>query len=81
MTTPGAPVLHPVEDPFKACPPLKPADRCDRCSVSSAAIRLVSPGGRDILLCSHHYGDHADALATQNFTIVSTTGNLSGARL
>lgn len=41
--------------------PLTAADRCDRCG-ARAYIRVVLPGGADLLFCAHHGRTHEDAL-------------------
>lgn len=33
--------------------PLSAADRCDRCS-ARAQVRVVLPGGGDLVFCAHH---------------------------
>ena len=44
-----------------ATPPLTAADRCDRCG-ARAYIRVVLPGGGELLFCAHHGRAHQDAL-------------------
>lgn len=47
-----------------ASAPLTAADRCDRCG-ARAYIRVVLPGGGDLLFCAHHGRAHEDALRTK----------------
>ncbi len=44
-----------------ATEPLTAADRCDRCG-ARAYIRVVLPGGSDLLFCAHHGRAHEQAL-------------------
>lgn len=49
-----------------AAPPTA-ADRCDRCS-AQAKMRIVLPGGGDLVFCGHHahqYEDRIKAVAVQ----------------
>ncbi len=41
--------------------PLTAADRCDRCG-ARAYIRVVLPGGGELLFCGHHGRAHETAL-------------------
>ena len=41
--------------------PLTAADRCDRCG-ARAYIRVVLPGGGELLFCAHHGRAHETAL-------------------
>ena len=44
-----------------ASAPLTAADRCDRCG-ARAYIRVLLPGGGELLFCAHHGRVHQDAL-------------------
>ena len=44
-----------------AAAPLTAADRCDRCG-ARAYIRVVLPGGGELLFCAHHGRKHEVAL-------------------
>jgi hypothetical protein len=44
-----------------ATAPLTAADRCDRCG-ARAYIRVVLPGGGELLFCAHHGRAHETAL-------------------
>ena len=44
-----------------ASAPLTAADRCDRCG-ARAYIRVVLPGGGELLFCAHHGRAHETAL-------------------
>ena len=44
-----------------ASAPLTAADRCDRCG-ARAYIRVVLPGGGELLFCAHHGRAYADRL-------------------
>ena len=64
-----------------ASAPLTAADRCDRCG-ARAYIRVVLPGGGELLFCAHHGRAHQDALRAQDADIqdqsdalASTPGN------
>jgi hypothetical protein len=41
--------------------PLTAADRCDRCG-ARAYVRVVLPGGGELLFCAHHGRAHETAL-------------------
>lgn len=41
---------------------LTAVDRCDRCG-AQAYVRVLLPGGRELLFCAHHNRQHASALA------------------
>ena len=48
-----------------AMAPLKPLtalDLCDRCG-AQAYVRVVLPGGGELLFCGHHKRQHGEALA------------------
>jgi hypothetical protein len=51
---------------------LKAADRCDRCG-AQAYVRVVMPGGGELLFCAHHFSANADKLKTQALEIVDET--------
>ena len=48
--------------------PLTAADRCDRCG-ARAYIRVLLPGGGELLFCAHHGRAHQDALRAQDADI------------
>lgn len=50
-------------------------DRCDRCG-SRAYVRVVMPGGGELLFCSHHWTRHADALRPQALEVQDETDQL-----
>ena len=43
---------------------LTAADRCDRCG-ARAYVRVVMPGGGDLLFCAHHSRAHDAAIKAQ----------------
>jgi len=51
-------------------PALSSTDRCDRCN-AQAYVRVVLPGGTDLLFCGHHWNRHEDALRPQALEIVN----------
>ena len=51
-----------------ASAPLTAADRCDRCG-ARAYIRVVLPGGGELLFCAHHGRAHQDALRARDADI------------
>mgnify|MGYP000119571579 FL=1 len=51
---------------------LTAADRCDRCG-AQAYVRVVLPGGADLLFCAHHYTANAAALSTKAVEVVDET--------
>ena len=64
-----------------ASAPLTAADRCDRCG-ARAYLRVVLPGGGELLFCAHHGRAHQDALRAadadiqdQSDALASTPGN------
>ena len=64
-----------------ASAPLTAADRCDRCG-ARAYIRVLLPGGGELLFCAHHGRAHQDALRAadadiqdQSHALASTPGN------
>jgi hypothetical protein len=57
-------------------PALSITDRCDRCG-AAAYVRVVLPGGTDLLFCGHHWSRHEDALRPQALTVVDETHRLT----
>ncbi len=64
-----------------ATAPLTAADSCDRCG-ARAYIRVVLPGGGELLFCAHHGRAHQDALRAadadiqdQSDALASTAAN------
>lgn len=51
---------------------LTAADRCDRCG-AQAYVRVVLPGGGDLLFCAHHYTANAAVLSTKAVEVVDET--------
>jgi hypothetical protein len=51
-----------------ASAPLTAADRCDRCG-ARAYIRVVLPGGGELLFCAHHGRTHQEALVAADADI------------
>ncbi len=58
-----------------SAPALSATDRCDRCN-AQAYVRVVLPGGTDLLFCGHHWSRHEDALRPQAVEIVDETHRL-----
>ncbi|MDD2858943.1 MAG: hypothetical protein PHU75_09740 [Candidatus Nanopelagicales bacterium] len=56
-------------------PALAATDRCDRCN-AQAYVRVVLPGGADLLFCSHHWNRHEDVLRPQAVAVVDETHRL-----
>ncbi|MSW94570.1 MAG: hypothetical protein F2806_06505 [Actinobacteria bacterium] len=56
-------------------PALAATDRCDRCN-AQAYVRVVLPGGSDLLFCSHHWNDHEGVLRPQAVEVVDETHRL-----
>ena len=56
-------------------PALAATDRCDRCN-AQAYVRVVLPGGLDLLFCSHHWNSNEDALRPQAVEVVDETHSL-----
>jgi hypothetical protein len=54
---------------------LAAADRCDRCG-ARAYIRVVLPGGGELLFCAHHGRAHSPALKAVDAKIQDGTGAL-----
>ncbi|MEI6360971.1 MAG: hypothetical protein WCP95_02450 [Actinomycetes bacterium] len=61
--------------PTLTAPDLSATDRCDRCS-AQAYVRVVLPGGTDLLFCAHHWNRHEDVLRPQAVAIVDETHRL-----
>lgn len=57
-------------------PPLSATDRCDRCN-AQAYVRVVLPGGTDLLFCGHHWGRHETVLRPQAVEILDETHRLT----
>jgi hypothetical protein len=55
-----------------ATPTLTAADRCDRCG-AQAYVRVVLPGGGELLFCAHHYTANATVLGSQAVSIIDET--------
>jgi hypothetical protein len=51
---------------------LTATDRCDRCG-AQAYVRVVLPGGGDLLFCAHHYSANANVLSTKATEVVDET--------
>ncbi|HBJ73689.1 MAG TPA: hypothetical protein DDY88_08320 [Actinobacteria bacterium] len=56
-------------------PALAATDRCDRCN-SQAYVRVVLPGGSDLLFCGHHWNRHEVALRPQAIEVFDETHRL-----
>ena len=56
--------------------PLSALDLCDRCG-AQAYVRVVLPGSGELLFCSHHARQHADALARVAVEIHDETDRLA----
>jgi len=56
--------------------PLTALDLCDRCG-AQAYVRVVLPGGGELLFCAHHGRQHAEALARIATEIQDETDRLS----
>ncbi len=54
---------------------LTAADRCDRCG-ARAYVRVVLPGGGELLFCAHHGRAHEAALKERSAQIVDETHTL-----
>jgi len=59
-----------------ATPVLSATDRCDRCG-AQAYVRVVLPGGSDLLFCSHHWNTHEEKLRLQAVEVVDETHKLT----
>ena len=55
---------------------LTAVDRCDRCG-AQAYVRVLLPGGRELLFCAHHNRQHASALAKVAVEIQDETRRLA----
>ena len=53
-------------------PALSATDRCDRCS-AQAYVRVVLPGGADLLFCGHHWSRNEAALAARGAALIVGT--------
>jgi hypothetical protein len=60
-----------------ASAPLTAADRCDRCG-ARAYIRVVLPGGGELLFCAHHGRAHEGALRAVEASIQDESRALGG---
>ena len=58
-----------------ATAPLTAADRCDRCG-ARAYVRVVLPGGGELLFCAHHGRAHQTALRAVDADIQDETHSL-----
>lgn len=56
--------------------PLTAMDVCDRCG-AQAYVRVLLPGGGELLFCAHHSRQHAEALAKVAIDIQDETERLS----
>lgn len=52
-STKGIAVTTPTITTAETGAPLTAADRCDRCG-ARASVRVVLPGGGDLVFCGHH---------------------------
>ncbi len=59
-----------------AHPALTAADRCDRCG-ARAYLRVILPGGGELLFCAHHGRAHEQALRARAAEIVDESHRLS----
>lgn len=55
--------------------PLTAVDRCDRCG-ARAYVRVVLPGGGELLFCAHHGRAHHNALRAVEASIQDETREL-----
>ncbi len=53
------------------------ADRCDRCG-ARAYVRVLLPGGGELLFCAHHGRAHQEALRAKAAEIQDETHALHG---
>jgi hypothetical protein len=58
-----------------ASPTLTSTDRCDRCT-AQAYVRVVLPGGSDLLFCGHHWSQHEAVLRPRAEEVVDETHRL-----
>ncbi len=56
--------------------PLTAMDLCDRCG-AQAYVRVLLPGGGELLFCAHHGRQHAQALAKVAIEVQDETSKLS----
>lgn len=56
---------------------LTAADRCDRCG-ARAYVRVVLPGGGELLFCAHHGRAHETALRARDAEIQDESHALGG---
>lgn len=56
---------------------LTASDRCDRCG-ARAYLRVVLPGGGELLFCAHHGRAHETALRAVEAEILDDTNHLTG---
>ena len=59
-----------------AQPMLSAADRCDRCG-ARAYLRVILPGGGELLFCAHHGRTHEAALRAREAEILDETHTLA----
>ena len=59
-------------------PTLSATDRCDRCA-AQAYVRVVLPGGGDLLFCGHHWSRHEAALRPKAESVIDETHRLTEA--
>jgi hypothetical protein len=57
--------------------PLTASDRCDRCG-ARAYLRVLLPGGGELLFCAHHGRAHAGALRAADAEILDESAVLTG---
>jgi len=58
--------------PTPASAPLTAADRCDRCG-AQARVRVIMPGGGDLLFCGHHGKQYSEQLRKVAISYVDQT--------
>jgi hypothetical protein len=56
--------------------PLTALDQCDRCG-AQAYVRVLLPGGGELLFCAHHSRQHSEKLAEVAVEIQDETGRLT----
>lgn len=54
---------------------LTATDRCDRCT-AQAYVRVIMPGGADLLFCGHHWNQHEPALRPKADVVFDETHRL-----
>lgn len=57
---------------------LTATDRCDRCT-AQAYVRVILPGGSDLLFCGHHWTQHEPVLRPQADAVIDETHRLQDA--